>query len=210
MKCDEVSARQKLVQFDFLDLHLLSLLSREEGIISDNLHFKTTRTVTYDPTNIACTNDAKRFIGELNAHKLRLLPLSSMGRRAGFRNLACHGKHHRNRMLGGCDHVAKRRVHHDHTFLRGSVFVDVVGTDPGASDHFELMRVFQNGRGNSGRGTDGEAIVLANHGGQGVFVFAKLGAEIHLDATVAENLDSGFAEFIGNEYFGSHGERPSM
>jgi hypothetical protein len=49
---------------------------------------------------------------------------------------------------------------------------------------------------------------LANHFGQLVFVFAKVGHEINVDATVAENLNSGFAEFVGYEYFGSHDERP--
>ena len=51
---------------------------------------------------------------------------------------------------------------------------------------------------------DGEAVILPDHFEQLVFVFAKIGLEIHVDAAVFEDLNSGFAEAVGDEYFRCH------
>ena len=49
------------------------------------------------------------------------------------------------------------------------------------------------------------AIVLVNNGSKRLFVFAKLGQVINFDATVAEDLNSGFGKFVGNKNAGGHG-----
>ena len=75
------------------------------------------------------------------------------------RNLASRGKQQGNRVLGGRDRVAERRVH-DHDAARGGRGdVDVVDADTGATDHLE-----SRGGGNDvlvrlRRGSYGQAVV---------------------------------------------------
>ena len=135
----EIGACQQLIQFDLFDLHLLGFFFAEEGIVGHNLHLKPTRAVAHDAADVTRADNAKSFAGQFNTHELGLFPFAGMGGFAGFWDLTRNGEHHRNRMLGGGDHVAERRVHDDHALLGRGVFVDIVSPDPGAADDFEVV-----------------------------------------------------------------------
>ena len=125
-----------------------------------------------------------------------------MGGLRRLRDLARHGKHHRNRVLCGGDHVAKRRVHHDHALLGGGVFVDVIRPDPSPANHLEVVRSCEDLFGNLGRGPDRQTVIVADHFEQFVLVLAKIGLEIHVNPAVAEDLNGGVREFVGDKYLG--------
>src|SRR3546814_17656263 len=61
-----------------------------------------------------------------------LRPFSRLSPRVGFGNLAREREHHRDRMFGGGDAVAERRVHHDDALFRRLRNVDIVDAAPGA------------------------------------------------------------------------------
>ena len=136
---DEISAGKQGIQLNLFNAHFVGTLFREEGVIGDNLHFQATRAVADDATNVACANHAERFAGQLNAHKLGFFPFARMRGCAGFWDLAGNGEHHGDGVFGGGDHVAKRRVHNDHTLFRGGRFVHVVGADTSATHHLEVV-----------------------------------------------------------------------
>ena len=58
----------------------------------------------------------------------------------GLRNVARHGQHQRQRVLGHRDGVAAGRVHHQHAGRGGGVQIDVVHAHAGAADHAQLGR----------------------------------------------------------------------
>ena len=131
-----------------------------------------------------------------------------MRRCRGFGDLTRNGEHHRNGMFSGGDHVAERRVHHDHALLRGGDLVDVIRADACARDDLEVGGGAQDFLGHFGGRADRKAVVLADHFGELVFVLAKVGVEINLDTGIAEDLNGCFAELVRNEYFGGHGVGP--
>ncbi len=55
-----------------------------------------------------------------------------------------------------------------------------------------------------GGGADGEAVIVGDGGKQRILVLAEIGLVVDLDAAVAEDLDGGFGELVGNENAGSH------
>jgi hypothetical protein len=55
-----------------------------------------------------------------------------------------------------------------------------------------------------GGGADGKPVIGRNGREQRVLVAAEIGLVVDLDATVAEDLDGGFGELVGDEYTGCH------
>ena len=81
--------------------------------------------------------------------------------------------------------------------------VDIVDADAGAADHFQLLGVVEDfGRHLGGR-ADGEAVVIADDGGELVLVLAEAGLEIDLDAAVLEYLNGGGGKSVGDENSGA-------
>src|SRR5690606_12528245 len=100
--------------------------------------------------------------------------------------------------------IAKRRVHHDHALLAGRNLVDIIGANPGARDHLDLMRIRKDSLGTFGGRADGEPVIIADHLGKAVLIFAKVRPEIHSDTAISENLHGGFTEGVGYKHFESH------
>ena len=111
-------------------------------------------------------------------------------------------------MFGGGDRVAEGGVHDDHALFGRRRDVDVVHTDAGAADHFQVRGIGQKLFGHLGGGANREAVILVNDLGQFLFVFAEFGHVIDLDSTVAEDLNGGFGEFVRDENAGCHGKYP--
>ena len=204
MEGDEIGASQQFVQLDLFDTHLLGLFFAQEGVIGHDFHLEAPRAVANDAADVARADDAQRLAGQLNAHKLRFFPFARVGRGRRFGDLPCHGEHHRDGVFGSGDHVAEGRVHDDHTLFRRGFLVDIVGADARAADHFEVRRIGEDLFRHLGGGADREAVIVADHFGQFVFVLAQIGLEINVDATVAKDLNGGFRQAVGDEYFGSH------
>ena len=53
-------------------------------------------------------------------------------------------EHQRDRVLGGGDRIAERRVHHDDALGGRRRNVDVVDADAGAADHLQALRLLQD------------------------------------------------------------------
>ena len=196
MQRDEIGPCEQLVQLDLFHLHLIGLVLTQEWVIDDDFHLEAARAVADDAADIARADDPQGLVEKLYTHKAVFLPLSGMGRGRGLGQLSRDGEHHRDGMFGGGDHVAKWRVHDDHALLAGRHLVDVVGADARAGDHLEPVRMGEDLFRHLGGRADGETIIIADHLGELVLVLAKIGTEIHLDATITKDLDGGFGKFV--------------
>jgi hypothetical protein len=109
-------------------------------------------------------------------------------------------------VLGGGDGIAEGRVHDDDAPRRGGGDLHIVDADAGAADHLQVPGLFEDLGRDLGGGADGEAVILADHGGELVLVLAEIGLEIHFDAAILEDLHGGGRESVGDENAGSgHG-----
>jgi hypothetical protein len=90
-----------------------------------------------DRADVAATDQAERLAAELDTHEAVLLPLAGLGALVGVGDFAGEREQHGDRVLGGGDRVAERRVHDDDAARRGGGHVDGVDPDPGAADHLE-------------------------------------------------------------------------
>ena len=114
-------------------------------------------------------------------------------------DLARGGQHQRERVLGGAVDVRRRRVDHQHAAGGGGVDVDVVQADTCARDDLQLGRGGQHLGVDGGRGADQQRVGLG-HGGQQLFAVGAVDpADLYL---VTERGDSGFGQFVGNQYDG--------
>jgi len=116
MQGDEVGALEEIVELDLLDADILGALRRQERIERDHAHAQAQRAVGDDRTDIAATDDAEHLAGDLDAHEAVLLPFAGLRGRIGLRDFARQRQHQGDRMLGGRDRIAERRVHHDDAF----------------------------------------------------------------------------------------------
>ena len=107
-------------------------------------------------------------------------------------------------MFGSGDHIAKGRVHDDHTVFAGGVAVHIIDTDPCTSDHLKFGRRIQDFFGDFCGRTDRKPVILINHCKQAIFVFSQVRFKIDINSAISENLDSRGREFVRNKYFGGH------
>ncbi len=202
MQRDEVGALEEVFEFDLLDADVLGAFRRQERIERDHFHAKTERAVGNDRTDVAAADHAQRLAGDLDPHEAVLLPLAGLGGSIGLGNFARQCQHQGNRVFGRGDRIAERGVHHDDPLRRRGGNLHIVDTDPGASDHFQPLRLLQDFRGGLGRGTDREAIVIADDLRKLVLVLAEVGLEIDVDAAIPEDLHGGGRQGVGNKNFG--------
>jgi hypothetical protein len=179
-----------------------------DRIVGDDLHLQAQRPVGDDGADVAAADDAQRLVEQLHAHEAVLLPLAGAGGGGRLRNLPGQRQHHRERVLGGGDGVAIGRVHHDDAAAGGGGDIDIVDADAGAADDFQVGRGGDDLRRDLGGRTDGEPIIGGDGGEQRLLVLAEIGQVVDVDAAVAENLDSGFGELVGDKNAGGHGGAP--
>src|SRR5690606_20081775 len=148
----------------------------------------------------AGTDQAERLAAHLDAHEAVLLPLALLGGHVRFRQLAGEREHQRDRVLGGGDRIAERRVHHHHALGAGGGDVDVVDPDSGAADYREARRGVEDVLGDLGGRADRQAVVVADDRLQ---LFGGLAGDlVHFAAALAEDRGGVRVHLVGNEYAG--------
>ena len=96
------------------------------------------RTLRDEHADAAEADDAERLAVQLDALPARAVPRARLEVGVGLRDVAGLREQQRDRVLGRRQHVRLRRVHHHHAAPGGGLDVDVVETDPGATDDHEL------------------------------------------------------------------------
>src|SRR5262249_42774103 len=94
--------------------------------------------------------------------------------------------------------------HHDDAFGRRRAYVDIIDADAGASDHLEVVSACKDFRRHLSGGAHREAVEFAYDDRELVLVLAGIGVEIHVNATVPENLNGRRRESVGDENARSH------
>ena len=180
----------------------------QKRIESDDPHLQSQPARSDDRADVAATDDSERLAGQLDAHEPVLFPLARLRRHVRARDLPGERKHQRDRMLGGGDRVAERRVHHDDAASRGGWNVDVVDADAGAANDLQFLRALEQLRRDLGRGANGEPVIVADDLGEFFLVEAWL--DVDLNAARLENRDGGRGKLVGDENAGSHRGYPGM
>ena len=101
-------------------------------------------------------------------------------------------------MFRRSDGIAKWRVHDDNALGRCIRDIDIVDTNAGTANDFQVRRGVQNLFRHLCRRTDGKAIIIANH--RGKFIGRFVGDDIDITAAFSENLGGVGIHFVGNKY----------
>ena len=202
---DEIRPGQQIIEHHLFNAEVLRALRRQERIIGDDLHLQTQRAVGDDRADIARADQPQRLAGEFDPHEAVLLPLASLGRGIGLRQLAGEREHQRNGMFRRGDRIAKRGVHH-HNAARGCRRnIDIVDANPGPADDLQVGGRGQYIFGRLGGGADGKAVIIADDGDQ--LVLGQPGFLMHLNPPRPENFGSLGGHFVGDQNFW-HGIAP--
>src|SRR4029079_10577542 len=199
---DEIGPPQQLFEIDLFDPEIDRALVGEERIVGDHLHLHAERTVGDDRADIAAADDAERLAENLDAEKFVLFPFAGSGRGIRFGNLPRQLQHKGDRVLGGGDRIAERRVHHDDATRGRRRDVDIVDADAGAADYFQVAGAFEDFRRYLGGGADGQPVKTVDRFGELVLVLAEIGLKVGLDAAVLEDRYGGGRQRVGDENFG--------
>ena len=146
MDREKIRTRVDFVERRQLDFEIARLFGRDERIVSDDLHAHRACARSNDASDATETDDAERLSLQFDADELLAVPASGFQTAARLRNRARERNEHRDRVFGGRDRVAVRRVHHDDAANRCCGNVDVVDADSGASDDAQAVRRVQNFR----------------------------------------------------------------
>ena len=163
---DKVGALENLLETRQLDADPRRRLGGEERIIAEHLHLEADRAVGDDAADIAEPDHAQRLVAHFGAGELAALPAAGPERSVGGGDMTRERHHHRDRVLGGRDAIARGAVHHDYPAAGGGFEIDVVDPDARASDHLERFRAVDNPGGDFGRAANHERVVRLDRGGQ--------------------------------------------
>ena len=97
-------------------------------------------------------------------------------------------------MFGRRDRIPERRVHNHDTAAGGGIDIDIVDTDTGTADNFEIAGGFENLGRHLGRRPDREAVIFPDAGDQ--FFWLHAGNDIGFDAVGFEYIDGGSAQAV--------------
>ena len=107
-------------------------------------------------------HDAENLVIEFDSHEFVFFPLTSPYRRGGLRNTPTHCADHRHRVLGSCDSIATRRIHHHDSTTRCCRSIDIVQSRPGPPDHFQFPCCRNQFLRHLGAGTHDQSIGVLN------------------------------------------------
>ncbi len=160
MHGNEIGLGENLVEGAGLYAHARDVFRGDKWIEADHFHAQTGGPFGNDAADVAETDDADGFIAELDADKFIALPLAGFERGHSLGNMARERHHQGNGMLAGGDVVAAGRVHDDDAAFGGGIGVDVLIADAGAPDDFEILRRFDQFRGDFCAAANHPAVVV--------------------------------------------------
>ena len=117
-----------------LNVDFLRALRREIGVEGDNVHLERFTKFRNGLTDASHANNAERLAVELATGELFAIPATFHERLVRCADIATHGKHEREGLLGGGRRVAARRVHNDDPMPGRGFKIDIVDANAGASD----------------------------------------------------------------------------
>ena len=159
---DVVRLGQKLIERRGLHLHRLGPARRKIWIVGQHAHPEGLRTLRDLAANATEADDTKRLLEEFDPAETLAIPLTGLHRGCRLRNGPRAAEQVRERQLGRCDRVARRRIHHDHPAFRRGIDIHVVDPHAGPAHHAQ-----QRGRGDHVGGdlrlrTDGDRVDIAH------------------------------------------------
>ena len=142
-KCQVVGGGVDFFQLGQPDALLFGHRGRDERIVRDNFHPEGPRPPRHFHADSSQAHDAQGFAAQFCALQRFLLPLPGMHQLVGAADVASHGQHERQSVLGHGDGIGAGSVH-DRDALAGSgIQIDVVDAHAGAPDHPQLAGMFQ-------------------------------------------------------------------
>ena len=167
---------------------LVEALGRHEGVVGHHPHLQSAGPFGDQKADAPEADDAQRLAGQLDAAVLGTVPATLLEGAMGLGDVARAGHDHGDRVLGGRQHVAGRRVDYDDAALGRGLDVDVVDPDPGAADHLEVGGRLDDLGGDLGRRADDQRIVVADPGQE--LVGCPVEPGVDLEALLFEVLDA--------------------
>ena len=194
MKGDDFCTGEQIVQFHLFDAEGLGAFRRQERIRRNHFHSQSHCAVGNDGPDIAATDDAENLAGKLDSHEFGFFPPAGLRRLIGEGYLAGECEHHGDRMLGGRDRISERSVHDDDAAAGCRVDIDIVYTDTGAADHFEIIGRRQYFRRHLGGRPDRKAVIFADAGDQ--FFRLHPGNNVGFDAVGFKDINGSITQAV--------------
>ena len=135
---DKVGLGQQVVQRQQLDADAAGIVRGDEGVVANQAHAEGLRAAGDLGADPAQAADAEGLFAHLDAHEGAAAPLAGFQGRVRAGDVAGHGQHQRQRVLGGGHGVARGGVDHGDAGARGRVQVDVVHPDASAGNDLQV------------------------------------------------------------------------
>ncbi len=202
---DEIGAGQEFIQGDQLHPDSRSHFLGDERIKADNPHSESQAPFRHHPADAAQADDPQGLVKHFRSLVFLLFPLPLGHGPVGLGDIAGHGQHEGNGVLGGGDGVAPRGVHDHDALFAGRRDVHVVQSGAGPTHHFQAGSLVDEFGGHLGGAANGQPVDILD----GLFQLfrAETRTEIHFDIGVlGQNVHPGFMQIITDQDL--HGPMP--
>ena len=193
---DVIGRGVDLIQAGHADFQIPRHAGRDERIVRNHGHVEGAGALGDFQAHSPQPDDAKRLAAQLGALQRLLLPLAGMHERVGAAQVARHGQHQPQGVLGDRHRVCAGGVHHGDALLGGGFQVDVIHAHAGAADHAELGSGREHARVHLDGGAHDQRVGIHQVGRK--FAFDLLGSDQRPAVLIAEQLDCGGGNFLGN------------
>ena len=197
---DEVALAVEPVDLDGLGAEGADALDRDERVVGDDVHLEGEGATGHLGADGAEPDEAEGAAAKLGAHEVAPAPLAAAQGAVGAGDVAGEGHEQGERVLGGGDGVAARRVHDDDAALGGGLEVDVVHAGAGAGDDLEASGVGEGVGRDRGLAAHDEGLVAGERFPQ--FARREAGADIDL-RLLFEQGDAFAGDGVGDEDSGA-------
>lgn len=169
MNRDEIGAADNAVYGCELNAELVGAFLGQERVECHDIHAECLRTLCDFAADPAHPHNAQGFVAQLHSEEGFAVPYAVDRLGIGLRNMAGQSDHHGKRMLSGRDRVSVWSIDNNNTALRGGFEVDIIHSDSGAANHFQLRSGTHNTLGYAGLAPDQKAVVLSDYGSELIF-----------------------------------------
>ena len=195
---DDVGPGQQGVEVHQRDGTLGGGVRRQEGVVGGDLHADAARLACHGATDAAEADHAEALALEFEAGEAALRPLAGLHAGVGGRHVAGQREQQGQRLLGGGQRVAVRRIHHRDAAVGGGFDVDGVDTGAGTTDHAQVRGMDEGlGRHLGGR-TDDQHVDVGQGARQRAGVFDGVDG-LDRPAGVAEQGQTIFVDTVASK-----------